>query len=506
MIANRKASVAKVKAQASEAGLTKNRIIAELTRSPHGDLDQYLPVGLQAAREDAEFFAHLIAWNDVNGQVRDAKVALPVVQLATMRAEYLSNGQREFKENALAHLARLDPRNLVRASKFAKGKTGAHGIADVVKRYLREREKRWAWWERTALAHRRSMRELYKFFRVKPSTKANQVLFLKQYPADSLFGVLQLVGRAVVAGRHSEAAELIVAGKLPYLAVLGVLGGKPDPAVGMALIERMSPTDLVTNTKMLERLGVQTNAAMRAAYEAKLAQVAKSKKNTLKAAKAADVVGGKLGEKLRGAQEKAIDNLGQVKGRWLVLGDKSGSMQQAIETSRVVAATLARVAEEVHLVFFDTSPRYIDATDKDYDKLLKETAAITANGGTSIGCGLAYIRERAIEIDGIAIVSDGAENNAPLFAREYDTYAAQFGKQVPVYLYRCRGEQSWMGDLADTMKKAGHDMHEFDLRGGVDAYSLPNLIATMRSNRYSLVDEIMQTPLITLDSVFANVG
>jgi len=37
----------------------------------------------------------------------------------------------------------------------------------------------------------------------------------------------------------------------------------------------------------------------------------------------------------------------------------------------------------------------------------------------------------------------------------------------------------------------------------VDFYSLPNLVQTMRTNRYSLIEEIMETPLLTLEQAFA---
>jgi hypothetical protein len=51
------------------------------------------------------------------------------------------------------------------------------------------------------------------------------------------------------------------------------------------------------------------------------------------------------------------------------------------------------------------------------------------------------------------------------------------------------------------MQQSGLDMQVFDLTGGVDYYSLPNLIQTMRTNRYSLVDEIMSTKLLKLADV-----
>ena len=62
-------------------------------------------------------------------------------------------------------------------------------------------------------------------------------------------------------------------------------------------------------------------------------------------------------------------------------------------------------------------------------------------------------------------------------------------------------------DRANGRNAADHGFHglrdePFDLRRtGVDYYSLPNLVQTMRSNRYSLIDEIMQVPLLTLAEV-----
>jgi hypothetical protein len=129
-----------------ETGLTKNKIIAELSRSPHGKLAEYIPIGVAAAQQEAEFFAHLIAWDRVKGQVRDAKVALPIVSL--MAPTYPA----EFVENSLAHLAQLGPREMLKGLRFIL-ETRIPGrmtsITHVLGVALREREKNWPRWERT---------------------------------------------------------------------------------------------------------------------------------------------------------------------------------------------------------------------------------------------------------------------------------------------------------------------------------------------------------------------
>src|SRR5260221_11171543 len=97
----------------SERALTKPQIISELTKSPHGDLNAYVPIGTRAVAEDADFFGHLVAWNHVRGQVRDAKTALPVIAL-------LGKSASAFIDNALAHLADLPPRMFLKGVEFAR--------------------------------------------------------------------------------------------------------------------------------------------------------------------------------------------------------------------------------------------------------------------------------------------------------------------------------------------------------------------------------------------------
>jgi hypothetical protein len=477
-----------------EKGITKNQILSELSRSPHGKLAEYVDMGQKALRQEPEFFAHLIAWDHKNGQVRDAKVALPVVSLST------PGFHPEFVDNSLAHLALLGPRELLKAFRFSlelrlPGRMRA--MRRLVEDYLREREANWSKWERIAIQHKRTLKELYALAHVKPADRQNAVLFKGEHPAGSLFEVVaQLKDMA-----PAEAAGTIMEKKIPFLIAMGALGKKAqEPDLVMALISRMSPTELVTNTKLLERLGIKTNPVLRGAFEKALEKASKGKTNILKTTRAAEAMDDEsLKEKLRGVQEKQIAALGGVEGNWLVLGDKSGSMKESIKVAVEVAGTLSKMVKgKVWLVFFNTSPQSIDVTGMSLDKIKVATRHITANGGTSIGCGLQRMLDSKEEIDGIAIVSDGEENTAPMFPQVYKKYAEWAGKEVPVYLYHCDGGSP---SLPQTMAAAHIDLQVFELGGNVDYYSLPNMVNTMRTCRYSLVDEIMATKLLKLTDV-----
>lgn len=479
----------------NEQGITKNQILSELSKSPHGKLTEYVRVGKLAAMQEPEFLAHLISWDSQKGQIRDAKVAIPVVSLS------VPGFPEELAENSLAHLGLLGPRELVRASRFAlelRLPGNMRKVRRLIERYLRDREAHFGRWQRTAVQHRNSLKELYSLAHVKPNSFADSILFKGERPKGSVFAAIaELKNMSPI-----EAAGTIMEYKIPFLIAMGALGEKAkNTDLVLALLDRMTPTEVVTNTKMLERLGVKDNPALRGAFKAALERASKSTKNVLKTTRAAEAIDDEeLKANLRGLQEKQIQTLGGVDGNWLVLGDKSGSMSAAIELAREISATLAKMVKgKVYLVFFDTTPQAIDVTGLSLDAIKAKTKYVRAGGGTSIGSGLRYALDNKLEIDGIAIVSDGGENSGTRFHEVYRQYSTFAGKDVPVYLYQTRGDYP---SLITNMQTAGIELQTFDMMNGVDYYSLPNTVATMRTNRYSLLDEVMATKLLTLDDVF----
>jgi len=486
-----------------ETGLTKQKIISELSKSPHGKLDEYIVIGQQATRQEPEFFAHLIAWDRVKGQIRDAKVALPIVSLS------LGTLPTDLAENSLAHLTLLNPRELLRAYRFAlqiKVPGNMHTLRRLIAAYLSEKEENWPRFERLALQHRKVLKELYALTHSNCGSKAQAILYgndrkLKQklsYPAGSLFEIVARLKDMSAA----EAAGTIIERKIPFIIARGALGKKAnEPDLVLALLERMTPNEIINNTQAFQRMGVKTNPALRGAFDAALKRASASTTNVLKASRAAEAIEDEeTKEKLRGVQERQIQKLGGVEGNWLVLGDKSGSMAECIEVARHVAATLAKMVKgKVFLTFFDTMPTALDVTGMSMDTIKSATRHVTANGGTSIGCGLLRTLERKEVVDGIAVISDAEENEPPFFADVYKKYSEFVGKEVPVYLYLLGRKPHAFGQL---MSRAGFDLQEFDLPRQVDYYSLPNLIQSMRTNRYSLIDEIMETRLLTLRDVF----
>lgn len=553
----------------AEQALDKKSLISLLTTSPHGDLRQYAAVAIPFAMRDPEFYAHTLVYNHRKGQVRDAKVALPVIALANPSVP------RVAQENALALIADLPPRLFLQAMEFAKQLRDGWDMVEAVRgddkkgirarpvipacaampipfrrllrrlreRYMRDLEANWPEWERNAVRDRATMTALYGKFHVECGGSPHNRF------VDTLFGPTKKTpdrvrpshGKFAVVRQLPNLSALEIGGfiakyQIPFTVARGALGAKAkDPDVLLALINAMTDTELVTNMRALKRLGVQSVPALRGALELRIEKAGGKKrkpKATLKTTRAAEALADDvvMSTKLHALQERQLDNLGSVDGSWLIIADKSGSMETAIETANQIAAVLARMAKQVTLVYVDTHPRMVDATGKTYEQLKAATAMMTAGGGTSLGCGLDYALQHKIEVDGIAVVSDGCENHAPYLGDVYDRYSRFVDKAVPVYFYRVDGgwrsmlqtqarvhykreptayeyagaERQINAELSEFRLRCASAklvLDEFDLTGGTDFYALPNLIGTMKTNRYSFLDSIMAQPLVTLDAV-----
>ena len=474
--------------------LTVNQLVTELVKSPHGNLQEYGPIALRAIGQDPYLFHHLIAWNEKKGQVRDAKVALPVYGLAGV-------SDVELVENSLAHLAKLDPRNLLRAVRHAKevkpGKFRA--IRRMVTEYLEVRAGEPQWMEKTILQHRASVKGLYAFLHLKVPPHVGGMLSWGKSQKPLAGSVLEILKRMKTMS-PMEAAGMVMIHKIPFLTAVGAMPKiKDNTAALIALVKSMSPSELVTNTGMLEKLGMKTDVAVQAEYRKALESLKKDSRKTqnlFKAGAAANVVKDEVVAKtLREVQEKQFSKK-RIEGNWAVLVDRSGSMQLAIEVGKLVAAALAKmVKDKVWMVFFNDQALVKDVTGMTLENIQKTTKGVIAQGGTGIGGALMALQGK--QLDGIAVISDGGENRHPVFA----TYHKEHYGDVPVYFYKLSGDPDIFTSNCEVMQTA---LSTFDLRSAADLdyYSVANLVETMRTNRYGLYQEIMDTPLLSLRDVF----
>jgi hypothetical protein len=494
-----------------ELGITRNEIVGKLNLSLHGDLAAYQNVIGAACRQDPEFLAHLIAFDFTNGQIKDTKIALPVITLATREFP------DELVENSLAHLAMQSPREILRALRFSATLNLARRRDTAIKRmihsYLDAKAAEPGKWNRLAARHRRSLKSLYALTHAKIPAFAADVLFNGNPAQGTIFADIKNLSKMTPA----QVAATIQKWHLSPLVVSGAMTGakatQQASEVVQAGMDQMSDTEVVTRAKSLEKKGLSRDAALKDTFRKKVAKATKSNKATLKTSVAADEVEDKgLKTMLRELQERQIQaqkDAGRgIEGDWLVIVDRSQSQEQAIELGAHIGAAIAKfVTGRVWLVFCNTDVTPIEVTGKTLDEIKGQTKFIFASGGTSYGVGLAWALDKKLNIDGIAIVGDGGENSHPMFATAYQHFKRQTDKQVPVYLYRTFVDARYaMGNgsprlFGAAMAAAGLQFTEYDLTNGTDYYALPNLVQSMNASRFGVVEKIMSCPLLTLDQV-----
>jgi hypothetical protein len=489
----------------------RQSLINELLQSRHGDLPAYIPP-TEKATQDPEFLSKLMVWNLAKGEIRDTKIALPIIAL-----HHFGKDERDLAESAMACLCSLDPRSLVKAYRFKKtmATTIPGGNRRILEQglrlYLTSREENQGLWDRVALQHKHSLKELYAVAHQKPSDRAQAILFDGKYPKGSVF---EDVARLKSVGTE-EAAGIILNRKIPFQIAIGALGRKKEdfiksPELPLALMSAMSGQQLLASTKMLQSLGVFSSPMLQSEYNKALERAKKDKRvSTLKADKAAKSivesatddekrVAEKIAKKLSAVQEEKLAQK-TIEGDWAVFGDRSGSMREAIKLAVELAAYITKsVKGNVYLIFCNETPRMIDVTGKTLTQIQEETKRIDAGGATCCGCGLWMLADKAISIDGIAMVSDGGENRAPAFGEAYVRYANMMKKSPTVYFYKLNGDRNV---FSENCRMTNVAIEEFDMTRS-DYYSMPNMVAMMKTTRYGLIDEIMNTELLTFKDIF----
>jgi len=505
-------------------------ILNTLLTTPHRKLEQVWPVHRRLVEQDPRFYVRLAAWYHDHGDVRDHKEMF-IVALVLSTFE----GHRDV---GLALLRGLPPYQVVRVLDFihgrkatrkvraaaAQGKTARTGAgagaapadaargstpaATVVEefglfrnppralrteiaRYLREREADPEWFDSTALVARKALKRMYALLHVPPGERAQKILFDESPPADSrLFALKTLVKAETPAGQ----ARAIIEHAIPYRVAATVVK-QMTPTVLLALIERMSPQELINNLGALQRRGAFDNADLKSLIEAKLA-LAKTA-GRVSAFKAEEAIkASDLSDEVRRTLEEVADAQVKAKGRinrpTALLIDKSGSMNVAIELGKRIGALVSSVsAQALYVYAFDTIAYPIESAGADLAAWEKALMGITAGGNTSCGVALETMRRKRQYVEQIIVVTDEEENTAPLFVETLKKYREEVKADPTVYFVRTPGARTL---LEDQCRSAGIMADAFQFTG--DYYALPNLVPLLsRPSKLELLTEILEYPL-----------
>jgi len=510
------------------------RLFNTLLTTPHRKLDAVYPAHKQIVEQDPLFYVRLAAWYNDHGDVRDHKEMFAItlvtsgfdghrdVGLAMLRdmppyqvgrvVDFI-HGRKTTRmvpvdkpiKTARAKVKKADktagdakaksaskPVLREQVESFGLFKNVPRSLKTEVERYLREREADADWFDSTAMVARKALKRLYAILHIKPGERAQKILFDRTPPEDSRLYHLAMLSKAT---SPAEQAAAIIEHAIPYR-VASTVVAQMTPTVLLALVERMSPQELINNIGSLKRRGAFDNADIKALIDAKLEQAQGAKRvSALKTAEAVKNAG--VDAETRAKLEKVADAQVKARGRiqrpTALLIDKSGSMQPAIELGKRIGAMLSAVTESDLFVYaFDTMAYPVTApTTDDMAAWEKALAGITAGGGTSLGVPLEMMIRRKQYVEQIIVVTDEGENSGPLFVPTLQKYCQELAATPNVCFVRTPGAY---GGVHSQCQTAGIATETFDFSG--DYYSLPNLIPLVsRPSRLELLMEIMDYPL-----------
>ena len=509
-------------------------ILNTLLTTPHRDLAKVWPVHRNMVERDPLFYVRLAAWYAEHGDVRDHKEMFVVtlalsafdghrdVGLALLRSlppyelvrvvdfihgrkssrkvrvaekQVRQSKARKLLASVLKKKApevhKMDAQFVTRVDDFGLFKNVPRSIKTEVTRYLKEREADHDWFDSSVLVARKSLKRLYAVLHIRPDERAQKILFEQDPPADSRLFALRELAKA---DNPVEQARAILEHRLPYRVAATVVR-QMTPTVLLALIDRMSPQELINNLGSLKRRGALDNADLKALIEAKLqtAKTAervsafKAEEAAKKAGVSADVV-----QQLEAIADTQVKAKGRIARPTALLIDKSSSMQQAIELGKRISAMISTVCKkELYVYAFDTLAYEITAKGRQLADWERAFQGIQAGGSTSCGIAIKNLRRKKQYVEQMVVVTDEEENTPPLFVNELREYRAELKVDPTVTIVRTpRG----LNYLEVQLRQVGAVVDVFQFDG--DYYSLPNLVPMLtRPSKIELLMEIMDYPL-----------
>ena len=516
------------------------KLLNTLLTTPHRDLNALYPLHSEIIEGDPLFYVRLASWYARNGDVRDHREMF-VVNLCLSKFD----GHRSV---GLALLRKMPPYQVARVVDFIKGtparkpreiKTATETVAvapnlaaralGVLRRapakaatreraarkvaekaipkglgrniprsmkteiagYLRSREYDAAAFDAATLHARSALKRLYAGLHIAPGPRAQAILFDENPPEDSALFALKLIANETDPAAQARALAQF---KIPYRVAVSVIKNV-TPMTLAALINAMSPQEVVNNVASLKKRGAFDNADLKSLIEAKL-ELAQTDGRVsaykAKVAASAAGAGAELGAQLDAITDAQVKSKGRISRPTAMLIDKSGSMDVAIDVGKQLGAMISTICESgLHVYAFDTMAYPIEVAGENVSDWERALNGIRAGGATSCGAALAWMELKQQRVEQIIMITDECENNGPRFRDALRKYQDAMKVAVEVVFVKVGGAGDALEKDCETL---GVPYRAFDFAG--DYYALTNLLPLLtRPSMLELLMEILEFPL-----------
>jgi hypothetical protein len=468
----------------------RQTLIQSFLEASHGNLAGLRDKHARALDQDPGLYAPLSRWYQQHGTLRDHH--------ELFAAHLLTAKDQEFRHHAYVLIQPMRPYQLARVIRYVKEvlKKSNRTLRSAVQFYLRRREADPLWFDECVLRDRRSMRYMYATLHIKPGVRAQQVLFAQDPPADSRLAVVRELHKL----KHDpdRQADLIRRHRIQFTTALGA-SGPLKPALMLALVEVMTPQQVINNLGFLQRRGALTanQKEARALVMRKIEEgKTESRVHDAKSLKALQHIQDdpELRRSLLEMSQQRLRQRGRLTRPTLLLVDKSGSMEVCVNIGKMLACLCSTIAEApLWVEAFDADSFTVKAEEPTFDAWERAFRHIRADGWTSLGAPLRKLRNEHYEQ--ILLISDGVENTKPLFCEQLVEYQKRTGRQVDVLWLKVGNDVNT--SLEQSAQRLNVALKTIPFRG--DYYNLPNLVPLLcqQQEDYSLVEQVLEFPLFS---------
>ncbi|HEY4239392.1 MAG TPA: hypothetical protein VGM88_06225 [Kofleriaceae bacterium] len=231
---------------------------------------------------------------------------------------------------------------------------------------------------------------------------------------------------------EAEICETIVSQKLRYKDAIGRLPADVGltPAIMVALLPSLSDADLRQLTPTLEELGLFAAAEIRTRWEQAIAAATDQRGANIAKNVRSAALREKLVESADNAAKAAVAAATEAADvRVMFLVDKSGSMQGAIETSKLVLGKILGgfPLAKLHVAAFDTVGQVLVPKAASRVAVEHMLAPIRAEGGTVHGSGVAALHRAGMRVPAgsqlvVIVVGDSVGEQGSTFATSFHMY------------------------------------------------------------------------------------
>jgi hypothetical protein len=481
----------------TEQNRSRTLLFNNLTKVQHREYAPMVQEFHTALEADPDFISRACAYLANGGtNIRDtADCAVITLLTAPIEyPEYREAGRCSLLGNDIYDIAPegisgLEPFRIFRIDEFIRKYQvkAPRLMRDTMTDYVRFLEGQPSRFDGVAIRNRKALKSVYTHYHIKPNERAQAIIFDDKPPADSKLGILKQIANSTDV---REQVRLVVENKIPYVVASSVLP-KMTPAVGVALIEVMSPTEALNSRGWIEKSGLLQVPEIRDAYTAKIKQATKSAAS-IEYRKSAQGTDAGIQQAVEEAKEEAVKKQQRVTQNLLLMVDKSGSMEAALSMAIKFGERIAPICDgELAVVAFNDYAQELKVQDTHSLAAWQQAfKGIRCSGYTSMRSGLELALKNGYTPQVVVVITDEQENR-DVYAGLLSTMESK-GMDVPHTVCLTIGG---LTSFTDRITEAGFRVDRFEVSGD-DYYVFDQVAAILGgSPAPTIVERILSTQL-----------